>query len=599
MNKLVSALVVLLLLAPLAVFASGADEQVIEIEEEEQGQFEGVVDIDYSSWERGKPGGRIIIPSLSDPKTFNTVTANETSSTDITDRMYIGAVRRNQLTLEWEPWAAESYEVSDDQKTITFKLREDIYWSDGEQLTASDFVDAVNLVYYNEEIDGAASTRNALSGAGGPAVFELIDEFTYSVTLPNVYAGIYNMNTIQALPMHVFGPLIEAGGGDAVDSFWGVDSDVTEIVGSGPFLIEEYVPGERVVMVKNDLYFEKDEWGQALPYLDEIVFRIIPDQDTQLTAFLNGEIDFLGVRGEDYAIVVEEKSNVGFEMYNVGPASSTQFITFNQNPIEGEGDNGISEPELTWLSNKTFRQAMAHLVDRESIINNIAFGFGYPQYSFVPRFSPYYWEDADTTAFPYDPNTAAEMLDSIDYIDRDGDGWREDPDGNKISLDLATNSGNRVREAIGQLFTQDAAAVGIEINFNPGDFNAMVTQLVDTYDWELILIGLTGSLDPISGVNVYPSDGNLHMIEPLQESPRREWEAEVDAAWEVANFTTDEDQRKEGWQIIQEIWIEEVPWVFTFNAAIMHAYGVEFGNIKPHPIDGYGFGGIVPRMYLK
>ena len=107
---------------------------------------------------------------------------------------------------------------------------------------------------------------------------------------------------------------------------------------------------------------------------------------------------------------------------------------------------------------------------------------------------------------------------------------REDPDGNKIELILNTNSGNDVREQIGELFSQEAKAVGIDVTFKPEAFNEMVTRLVSSYDWQMILIGLTGSVDPVGGANVYPSYGNLHMIEPNQESPRRDWEAAVDAS---------------------------------------------------------------------
>ena len=242
---------------------------------------------------------------------------------------------------------------------------------------------------------------------------------------------------------------------------------------------------------------------------------------------------------------------------------------------------------------------MAHLVDRETMINNIAFGFGYPQYSFIPRVQPVLLGRCDDAAFPYDPQTAADMLDSIDYIDRDGDGWREDPDGNKITLNLSTNSGNTTREAIGELFKQEAAAVGIEIDFTPKDFNALVTQLVSSYDWELILIGLTGGIEPLSGSNVYPSSGSLHMIEPNQISPRRDWEREVDEAWVRANFTTDEQQRVENFEIVQRIWIEEVPWVFTYNSAVLGAIKSEFGNYYPQPIRDYNLARQSEYLYIK
>ncbi|TVR60094.1 MAG: ABC transporter substrate-binding protein [Spirochaetaceae bacterium] len=591
---LLSVFLVLILSASL-VFAGGAKEAPRVIDDAAQpGEvtFPGVMPIDHSQgWERGTRGGTFVMSSLSDPRTFSTVVAAETSTTDITSRLYSYAMRRNQHTLEWEPHLAESYTISDDQKTVTYTLRPNLRWSDGQPLTSSDFVDAVNEIYYNTDVQ--TNQRSGLFVGGEPSVWEVIDDRRFRITLPSVYAGIHTLSSRTPLPMHIFGPVLEEGGAAAVNSFWGVDTDVTQVVGNGPFKIAEYVPSQRVRLIPNPHYYERDEWGTQLPYLDELIFQIIPDQDAQLQRFLGGGLDFYGLRGEDYAVLVDRKDDIGFEMFSVGPAASSQFITFNQNP------NGIDPPKLTWLSNKTFRQAMAHLVDRQTIIDNIAFGFGYPQFSFVPTFSPYYWQEAPNAAFPYDPGTAAEMLDSIGYIDRNGDGWRQDPDGNKISLVLETNAGNTTRESIAQLFAQEAQAIGVEVINRAIDFNVLVGKLTSTFDWDMILIGLTGSVDPITGSNVYPSSGNLHMIEPSQESPRREWEAEVDRLWDYANLTTDEDQRVRGFRGIQEIWIEEVPWVFTFNPAVMHAYKTEWGNIYPHPVDGLSWDGIISRVYRR
>ena len=564
---------------------------------EEMSPIDLLEPVDHSAWERGRHGGRFVVTNISDAKTFNPVVAKETSTTDITDRLFAGVVRRSQLTLEWEPGLAERWEISEDQKTITLYLRSGLTWSDGDPITADEVVWSVNEIYKNEEVE--TSTRDALIVGDEFAEFELIDDLTYRIVLPSVYAGIFEIASIGPMPRHIFEPLIEAEGAAAVNSFWGVDTDVSTIVGNGPFLIADYVPSQRVVMTPNPNYYEQDEWGQQLPYLDEFVIEFVEDQDTGLARFVAGETDAWGLRGEDYGVLVDKQEADNFLIYNVGPASSTQFITFNQNPIEGEEDGGIEPPALTWLSNKNFRQAMAHLIDRQTIINNIAFGFGYPQYSFVWTVSPYYWQGAADAAFKYDPERAKELLDSIDYVDRDGDGVREDADGNKIELILNTNSGNDVREQIGELFSQEANAAGVDVTFKPEAFNELVTRLVSSYDWQMILIGLTGSVDPVGGANVYPSRGSLHMIEPNQEAPRRAWEAAVDAAWDEANLTTDEEQRIRGFRKLQELWIEEVPWAYTFAPAVMHAYRNTVGNIKPHPLNGYGIRGIADRLYVK
>ena len=611
-------LFIALAMALLNIGCSADQVDYVEDTDLKASQFEGVAEIGYDSYEIGKSGGQFVISVLSDPKTLNNALSGETSTTDITRRLYAPAVKRSQLTLEWVPAVAESWEFSDDQKTITLNIRPGLKWSDGEDLDARDFVFTYNHIALRTEVE--TNSRDGLIVNQLPVTVTLLDNLSFSITSDTVYAGLLNISNFYPSPMHIFGPVIgwEESDGfsydydiidgevverknskidySALNSFWGVDADVSTIVGNGPFIISEYLAGQKVVLKKNPYYYEKDAEGNQLPYLDEIVMLIAADQDTQLAKFQSGETNFFNMgRGEDYAVLIDKKEELDFEIYNVGPAVSTQFITMNQNPDA----TSVSPEVIYWTSNKSFRKAIAHIVDRQTIINNIAYGFGYPQYSFIPRFSPYYWEDVDDTAIKFNPEEAKRILDDLGWKDSDGDGIREDDKGNKISLRMTTNSGNRVREAIGELFAQEAGKIGIEVVFQPEDFNTMVEKLLSGNDWDIILIGLTGSVDPISGANVYPSSGNLHMIEPNQVKPRREWEKAVDEAWKVANNTLDENQRKEGWQTIQEIWVDELPWIYTFNAAIMHVYDKDLGNIKPRPIDSMNWAGIVQYLYWK
>ncbi len=635
-----------------------AEEVVAEAEAEEAAVEEEAVDVDddspatlvpvdyTSGWEIGTPGGEFVRSSFgSEPKTLNGVIAAETSSTDVTAFLTNGAIRRNQFSLEFEvtPGFGTFYEISDDELSITVGIEEGLKWSDGDDLTAEDIVFSLNQLLLREDVGSNSRSGYIIDTdvdgypAQIPAKAELIDMYTYKLTLPTVYAGLVGLGGIPVYPMHVFGPLIgwdKSKGFDfeyetelvnedgsmywslnevkdpsidysAVTSFWGLDTDVSEIVSCGPFIIDEYVPGQKIVLARNENYPEKDAAGQSLPYLDKATYIFVEDMDTQLARFLAGELDYLGLRGEDYAVFTQGKLNeIGATIYDVGAAFGTTFLVFNQNPDAVAEDGslvpGTVKPEvLYWTSNRDFRMAMAHLIDRETIINNIAFGFGYPQYSFVPRLSPYYWEGADEAAAKYDPEMAAEILDGLGWVDTDGDGWREDDLGNKIVFEMTTNSGNTVREGVGTLFAEDAAAVGIQVQFKPEDFNTMVGKLLTGQNWDAIIIGLTGSVDPISGSNVYPSNGNLHMTNPNQTSPLTDWEWEVDDAWKIANNTTDEEQRKLGFEIVQRIWLEENPWIFTFNPSVMAAYKSKFGNIYHRPLDGFDWKGIMAYMYIK
>jgi peptide/nickel transport system substrate-binding protein len=636
MKKTLIMMITLLLLLPAFVFAGGAEEEIVDIEAVAGDTlFEGVRDIDLSEgWERGRYGGRIVFPELnSGPRSFNRVIATETSSTNILDQMYDPLLRRDQFTLDPEPWVATSYRVSADNKTVTWTIPSGLRWSDGDDLTAKDFVFGLNQLVLREDIGSNLRSGNLMVPEGGtvalPFIAEYINDTTLSVTLPDVTATLLLDASLTPFPMHIFAPVIgwneeehglayeyEIGqdeeGNDilveikpegvdyaAVNSFWGVDTNVRSVVGNGPWVIDEYIPDQRVIMTPNPYYWNTDEWGQQLPYLDEIVFEIIPDQDTMYQRFIAGTVDTLPVRGEDYAGLVNRQEELDFSLWNTGANTGTLFITVNQNPIEGEDDAGLGEPQINWLSNLTFRRAVAHLIDRETMINNIYFGFGYPQYSQVPRVSPFYWEGVDDVYPDYDPAEAARLLDSIDYIDRDGDGWREDPDGNRITIELVPNSGNNIRESIAELVSQEARNIGLDLVAAPKDFNAMVGQLLSSFDYEMIVIGLTsGDPDP-TATGIYPSSGNLHMIEPYQVTPRRAWEARVDELHAAQRRELDLDARKEMWVEIQQLWAENLPMIYLVAQATMSAIPNEFGNYYPQNWQGYGIRDFAEYIYIK
>ena len=595
-----------LLLTPATLFGGGQAEEpdIIDVDEEEAtSQFEGLVAVDHEEgWQIGQQGGNISLVTTNDPRTFNGWVAAETSSTVITDLLASGMLRRNQHSLEFEPAMAESWEIADDNLSVEFTLRDGLEWSDGEPITAEDFVFSAEIIQHPDVESNAKSSQIV---GDEFAEWEAVDERTVRVSVPEVYAGLLTLSSIAPAPSHVLEPILEDEGFAEMNSLWGVDADVGDIPSSGPFVVADYTPGQRVILQRNGNYWETDDEGTQLPYLDEIEFAVVPDQDTALQRFLAGEIDVYGsgsagFRGEDYAVLVDRQEELDVTLFDVGPDAGTQFITFNQNP-----DSPVDDYKIEWFNNKDFRQALAHLVDRQTLIDNIAFGFGYPQYSFVPEFSPFYWEGAPDAAFQYNPDQAADILDDLGWVDEDDDGFREDNDGNRLSFRLQTNSDASARVSIGESFAQEAAEVGIEVNFQPGDFNAIVGQLTGGYDWDAIIIGLTGGVDPISGANVYPSSGNLHMIEPSQEEPRRDWEKEIDDIWYGrhqeynANYTLDEEERAAGYQRLQEIWIEQVPWIYTYNAAVMAGVSNDYGNVYPQPITGYNMTKTLHRVYQR
>lgn len=549
-------------------------------------------EIDRSGFEIGKPGGRFVFATQGgNPETLNIALSTSSSTSDVLYRVYSRLIRRNQLTMEWEPDIAESWTISDDGLTATFKIRKGLRWSDGKPLTAYDFEYAVNKIYLNNAVE--CNYKGSLFVGEAPSVWKANNRYTLTVTVPTLYAGLLNISNQFPLPKHIFKKLVDQKGIEAVNSFWGTDTDVGEIVSYGEFLLEEYIPGEKVLFKKNPRYHERDAKGNRLPYLDELEMIINMDYEKSINMLKKGRLDLLEIRAASCAELINHQKDNMFKLYNIGPSHSTNFIVFNMNPAQ------LSSPKLEWLNNREFRLAIAHLIDRESMIKKVFHGLGYPQYSFVPRESPYYWNEVDNEAPKYSPDKAQAILDKMGYIDRDGDGWREDNKGNKINLTILTNAGNKRRELLGELFADEVKKIGIDLKFEPEAFEPLIERLMTSYDWELILIGLTGSVDPISGANVYPSGGNLHMNHPYQSTPTRDWEKAVDAAWIEANHTVDEEQRIEGFRKIQQIWIEENPWIFTNNLMLIHAYNSKLGNVKPQPVDDYEWGGTLRYLYFK
>ncbi|MFO7546822.1 MAG: ABC transporter substrate-binding protein, partial [Trueperaceae bacterium] len=162
-----------------------------------------------------------------------------------------------------------------------------------------------------------------------------------------------------------------------------------------------------------------------------------------------------------------------------------------------------------------FRRGMAHLMDKEAIIELVYSGAGLPMYSNVYPINDYWVNHDLADRYPYDPERAAQLLAEIGYGRRNADGVLTNAEGNTVSFTLATNAGNTAREQIAQIFADAAREIGVDVQVQAIDFNLLVEQLLSEGDdrpFDSILIGLTGgSRDWPYGVNVIPCGTNLHM----------------------------------------------------------------------------------------
>ena len=535
----------------------------------------------------GQPGGTLTYATISEPLTFNLALASDSGSSSYLGYLFEGLTETSWLTNQVEPALAESWEHSEDGLTWTFHLRQDVQWHDGQPFTAHDVDFTFNRVTYNDDI--ASTDRSPFnfryqdeqSGEWQEAQMTItaLDDYTVRFVLPIPFAPFLRAMGTAIYPKHILEPHVEDG---TFADTWGLDTDPTEIIGTGPFTIARYDPEERVVLQRNPNYWLQDDAGTSLPYLDTITYLIVSDFDAELALFQAGETDVHGVLGEEFAVLKPQETAGNFTIYRRGPTFGATLLGFNMNPGRNPetGQLYLAPEKLEWFQNTQFRQAIAHSIDKSTIINTVQHGFGYPQWASVsPAAGDFH--NANVRRYEYDLAKANTMLDDLGWVDTDGNGIREDGAGNEIAFSLVTNTDNSVREQVGRIIHQGLQGIGIRADFTLIEFGDIVDQLVSSYDWETIIVGFGSGTDPYSGISFWHSSEIYHLWHPKQSQPATEWEAEIDALYVMGSQELDHDKRVALYHRAQEIAAENVPIIYTTHSERLMAVRNVFGNTTP------------------
>ncbi len=541
----------------------------------------GAVEADAYKPQIGRHGGQFVMASFGEGlKTFNPVTAGETSTTDYTARIFEGLLFMDPWTGEMKPWLAESWEHSEDYLVWTFHLRRDVKFNNGLPMTADDVVFSFNINYRPEIV---TSTRDLLVVEGKQWEIEKVDDYTVRITLPTKYAIFEEVagsgGVVPILSREVCEPAVEDG---TFNSFMGAESTPDQIVGTGPFMLDNYVPGQRLTLTRNPHYWRFDAADQRLPYLDRLIVVWVQTIDGMMLRFKTGQTDTYGLRGADYPILKPLEERRGFKIYELGPHMGSSFLTFNQNPgsCPQTGRPYIEPHKVRWFRNTKFRQAMAMAVDRRELIRAVHNGLALPQYGPMNEGSGYFY-NPDLIEWPYDLEKASQYLAEIGLKDRNGDGWLTDEEDRPVAFTILTNSGNDQREKTAEILRKDLAQLGIRVDLKFIEFNTLITQLDETFDWEAIVLSLTGSQEPYFGANVWKSSGRMHMWYPRQEQPSTEWEARIDAIFDEAIQEPDREKRKVLFDEWQTIVNEQQPFIYTTSPLVLAAFSDKFGNVFP------------------
>ncbi len=522
----------------------------------------------------GKEGGEIRFVLNSDPRTLNPALAQETSSTAVLSYLFTGLTKIDLKSMQVVPDLAQKWEEKEGGRVYIFHLRRNVRWSDGEPFTADDVVFTYRDIYLNPQIPNSTGDmfRGILKSQEDIKNFvRKIDKYTVEFKLPEAFAPFLSALSAPILPKHKLEKFVKEGN---FMTAWNVNTDPKDIVGTGPYRLKRYIKGVMVEYEANPYYYEYDNSGRQLPYIKRKIGYIVQDPDTALLKYSLGEIDYMGVRPQDVLFISRVKNTT---LYDLGPTPSTTFLVFNQNP-----NSKVPKHKLRWFQNREFRRAISHAIDREGICYLVYNGLADPLYGpITPANRPYYTEGL-FPVYEYNLKKARAILESLGFKDRNGDGWLEDPEGNTLEIVLLTNAGNKEREAIGNMIKEDLEKIGIKVIFRPIDFNSLVNRLTSPpYDWEAVIIGLTGSMDPHFGRNVWHSSGTLHMWNPRQSKPQTQWEREVDELFDLGAKETNFERRVEIYRKAYRIIAEEQPMIFIAAPKSMLAVRNRFENLFP------------------
>ncbi|MFN3432078.1 MAG: ABC transporter substrate-binding protein, partial [Candidatus Sericytochromatia bacterium] len=394
-----------------------------------------------------------------------------------------------------------------------------------------------------------------------------IDDYTVQFKLARPFAPFLSGMALQILPKHIWAPWIATKGKNGktvANTKWGVDAKITDIVGTGPWIFEDYRPGERITMKRNPNYFRFNRHKQPLPYLDRISVPFLKTLDTAILKFKSGETDSQWMPGKDYAYMKPLEREGRFKIINAGPDFRTSYMAFNLHTGKSkEGKPFVDPVKLKWFQDRRFRQAVSHAINRGAIIKAIYRGLAVPQDSPVFQKSPFF--DANAPAPGLDVAKSRALLKEAGFTLEGSQ--LHDQRGNAVRFKLLYETGTPETEAQVKRLKQDLAAIGVTVQPEGVPFRTKADRTYRKRNWEAQIGAWTAGIEPHAGAQLWMSHGLAHILnlnpaaEPHQK-PTYGWEKRVDALFTQGVATLDEAKRKQIYGEFQRLVATEQPMVF-------------------------------------
>lgn len=517
-------------------------------------------------------GGAVVASQRTEPRSFNRLVQPSIATEIVTLLTQGRLVRINRMSQEVEPWLAERWTMSEDGLTCTLTLREGVEWSDGTPFTSADVMFTFDALY-------APSTGSPLASSlrinGKPLAVSAPDPRTVVVTFPERFApGVRLLDNVPILPKHKLQAALDAG---TFAKAWPADLPPAELVGTGPFVLREYQPGQRMIFERNPRYWRRDERGVQLPYLDRLTLEIVPDHDAEILRLQSGQIDFFqdAVQASDLATLRPLELQGRLQIHELGVTLDPEALVSNLRP-----ERWARDPRGAWISRVEFRQALSHAVDREAYADAVFLGAAVPIHGpITPGNRKWFWPSIPR--YPFSREKALGLLEGLGLTNRDDDEWLEDERGTEARFTMLVFRGNTVLERAAAVLRDDWRQIGVAVDVVALEPGAVQTRVMSG-DFDAALIHfLTSDTDPALSKDLWLSSGGAHFWHLGQKSPATEWERRIDELMAAQATTMDEDERVRLFREVQRIFAEHLPMLHFAAPRVYVAASSRLINLRP------------------
>ncbi|HPG40168.1 MAG TPA: ABC transporter substrate-binding protein [bacterium] len=475
----------------------------------------------FLSCQQQKSTSQLVIGVTGDVDSFNPLLTRSRFGAELSKMLYIGLLEEQPDFVTFKPALARSWSFEDSGKRIRFNLRTDVFWSDSVKVTAAD-VEFTHSKQVDELIGWTgASVKSFISAV------QVVNDSTIDFIFTEIYPyQLMDANEGVILPRHIFE--------NVASTDWQSLDYTKHFISSGPYKLKTWAPNQYIELTRNELYY-----NPALPKINTLIFKQVPDQTQLLTQLQTGEINVLeGVPAQDAVQIAAENKNITIEHF---PYSQYVQVSWNmQKPLFQE---------------RRVRQALTMAIDRQSLVEHLLQGFG--QVCNGPIHTMLWASNPDLPIILFSVDSAKAQLSAAGWADTDNDGYL-DKNKQPFEFQLMTNIGSQVREDALVMIQEMLKDVGIKVVPQRLEWSVYVEKLT-ARDYDAVLIGMMSA----TKVDVFPvwhssmcgADGfNLSCYKNTH----------VDSLIEKARQLADRDSALPLWYEFQEILVQDQPATFLW-----------------------------------